>query len=1008
MELKGDIQELEEATNQPVKWAFEYSSSAEGPWMLVPGASGIITQAEMEASPLGSAGSFAKVAAAFTGLTPEVSYYVRLTASNPLGTATAQLETIESTGGKRDYMCEALPFHPTQVHVFLQNTHPTATTARVEGAFRPLGAEVHWHFEYATSENGEFHVAPDASGTVAAGEENGAGVSNVSGELSGLGPATVYYVRLFAEAEPEPGVHKSATSPVASFETAGPPTATTYAVHSVSGEAMVALGAVDPHGLDAHYHFEYVSQQHFEEQGFAGAATTSEVDVGSGYGYVGAGGDLSGLQPGVTYRYRLSASNEAAPQGVHSGEQTLTVPVLPEAGLSEGCPNEALRIGPSAALPDCRAYEQVTPAEKNGAQDTDTGIGITDEFRVSEDGEHFMLHAPGTQWGSSPDASKSNYFFSRTSGGWQMTSATPQPQAAIDSHVPVVFNPDLTETGVQVGWDDSPVSSSSTVELQVGPPGGPYTSIASIPRTYVTSNPFLVAASPDLGKLIIGTEDRALVPGHVSATKSGNDLYEYSEGQLRQVNLQSGTPGAPIGTCGAAMTRGIEGLAIRPRGGGAPTSSAHSVSSDGSRVFFYAVSGSQCPKLDQLEDELENGGPQTHLYERVNGVETVDIGEYKFLAANSQGSSLLLEHINGSDHEAFLYDTETQTAEYLFTVPGTFFAKISADFSTIYIVALAPLTPEGQAGASAESLYRYDVSSKTLHYLPLHFQEIVNVSANGRYLVFQGTSEGFPGVPGGAGESEVGEQIYRYDSSENVIECVSCASPFDPRPKFASTALFGIYGFDGTPNQLFASENGDFVFFETPDALVPQDSDGEIGPSSGPDAEPSEFFRSRSSDVYEWRREGVDGCAAMEGCLALISGGRGGGYLSELIGASPSGRDVFFATHESLVPQDTDTAGDVYDARIDGGFPPPPPAAVECEGDSCAAPFVAPNDLTPSSASFQGAGDVVAGAPESSDTIKKATQKTKKKKKQKQRRAVKRRRKAAGVKRSVRRPGGAK
>lgn len=1014
---------------EPTQWAFEYSSSETGPWTPVPGASGTITQAEIEAYPNPSGvEAESHVTAAFTGLTPEVPYYIRLTASNSSGTTVSGLAEDEFTVGidHPDYICESLPFHPTFVEVE-KIAHVTGTAAELQGSLKPHGEEVRWRFEYATSESGAFHPVPGAGGTVLAGEENEYGYvrgqpdppyfKGIFGSLSGLTPATTYYVRLFAEAEPEPGVHKSATSPVTSFETAGPPVPVAYVVHSVSGEEMVALGAVDPRGLDSHYHFEYVSQQHFEEQGFTGAATTPEVDVGSGFGYVGADGDLPELQPGVTYHYRLFASNEVAPQGVHSGEQTLTVPALPEVGVSEACPNEALRIGPSAALPDCRAYEQVTPAEKHGAEDIDQEVGAaTQEFRVSEDGEHFMLHAPGVQWGSSPDPSKSNYFFSRTPGGWQTTSATPQSQASSDSYVPAVFNPDLTEAGVEVGWENSLVSSSPMVELQVGPSGGPYASIASIPRKYVTSVPLLVAASPDLGKLIVGTEDRGLVPGHLSTTKSGDDLYEYSEGQLRQVNVLGGTPGAPIGTCGAGMAdgNGFEGLAILNHGGALHTSSAHSVSADGSRVFFYAGFGGQCPNTG----ELQAGGPRTHLYERVNGVETLDIGEYKFLAANPQGSSLLLEHVNGEAHEAFLYDTETQTAEHLFTVPGSgsngneLHVKISADFSTIYISTEAALTPEGRAGTGGEVTYRYDVSSKTLHYIPLApDSEVVNVSANGRYLVFEGSSGGVSGIPDGLPprqEPGTGEgQIYRYDSSENVVECVSCASPFDPRPKFQSTALFGIYGLDGTPNQWFASEDGDFVFFETPDALVPQDTDGEVHPLSSPeDGEPPELVRSQSSDVYEWRREGVDGCAAVEGCLALISGGRGGGYLTELVGATPSGRDVFFATHESLVPQDTDTAGDVYDARIGGGFPPPPPAPVECEGDSCVAPFAAPSELTPSSASFQGAGNVSAGPPVSGKTVKKTTRKTKKKKKQ--RRAVKGRRKGAGARRSVRRGGGVK
>ena len=45
---------------------------------------------------------------------------------------------------------------------------------------------------------------------------------------------------------------------------------------------------------------------------------------------------------------------------------------------------------------------------------------------------------------------------------------------------------------------------------------------------------------------------------------------------------------------------------------------------------------------------------------------------------------------------------------------------------------------------------------------------------------------------------------------------------------------------------------------------------------------------------------------------------------------------------EQLTPSDTDSAGDIYDVRVDGGFPPPPPRPVECEGDACSTPGSAP------------------------------------------------------------------
>lgn len=79
-----------------------------------------------------------------------------------------------------------------------------------------------------------------------------------------------------------------------------------------------------------------------------------------------------------------------------------------------------------------------------------------------------------------------------------------------------------------------------------------------------------------------------------------------------------------------------------------------------------------------------------------------------------------------------------------------------------------------------------------------------------------------------------------------------------------------------------------------------------------------------------------------------------------LLGTDQSGRDVFFTSTSQLVPQDDDSATDIYNARIGGGEPPPAPRPVECDGDACSTPLSAPVDVTPSSFAFSGAGNLTA------------------------------------------------
>ncbi len=1001
---------------------------------------------------------FADPEALCTGLIPETSYFARVRATNHCNVAKPAEEcTVEELLAFRTATAKPVVLEP-------EVRNATAVSAHLSGQVVPHGSQTEWRLEWSASkkalEGGKGTVA--AAGTISKAQAEAlpfdSGVA-VEGELTGLEPSSVYYVRLFAENLCAAGCG-SASSEIASFETSGPPSASTFAVHALHGESMRLLGAVNPRSVptseeqritiegasagsftltfkgqstgaisfdapaegpggvrkalsdlpgapevsvtglaggpytvlflgknvqgvqpqivcdasglepkppaatctvvttqqggeayDTHYHFQYVSQKQFGETGWAGAGETREVDVGSGDVFKSVGEDLPELQPGETYRYRMLATNTSPGNPVVDGaEQTLTVPTPAPVGAPAACPNEALRSGPSANLPDCRAYEQLTPVHKEGSQEPFSWSGLTEaSAEAGEDGEHFVLDEPALSWGSGPHAGNSPYFFSREEGkGWDMTAAASQPEFGVHSLTPQVFDPNLTG----LGFESASTVRTEDIAFEAGPLEGPYTTVASVPRKQVQAGLGWVAASGDFSKLILA--------------KAGN-LYEYSGGELRQLNVG-------IGACGVRIAHGAEqGAALVARGG------PHSLSHDGLRVFFEAVPGCSGP---------------THTFIRLDGTETVDLGAVSFLAANEDGSEVLLEKSGGETHEVLLYDTQTATETKLFSVHGDrinesrYELHVSAGphLSALYFASSEQLTPGAPSVSPSQSgvsdLYRYDIPGRALSFLlqatsAPNLSLISSVSPDGRYAYFGAEAiGGLPGggiVPEGVTKGLTAPQVYRYDSAEELVQCVSCASSFDHEPRLASV----LYASDGhffekggLPSYTAVSANGDFAFFTTPAALLPSDVDGEVareggtpgeeGPGRGEFADKGQFT-SPSSDIYEWRRDGLDGCTHLNGCLALISNGRGG-FLTLLLGSAHEGRDVFIYTSSQLLPQDRDTAGDIYDARIGGGFPSPPPEVLGCEGDACSTPPPAPIDSTPASLSFSGPGNL---APQS-------------------------------------------
>jgi hypothetical protein len=79
-----------------------------------------------------------------------------------------------------------------------------------------------------------------------------------------------------------------------------------------------------------------------------------------------------------------------------------------------------------------------------------------------------------------------------------------------------------------------------------------------------------------------------------------------------------------------------------------------------------------------------------------------------------------------------------------------------------------------------------------------------------------------------------------------------------------------------------------------------------------------------------------------------------------VVDSSPSGDDVFVLTSQPMVPQDQDSAPDMYDFRIEGGFPyfPPEPCDPLTEGSCQGTPPTPPAPgADPASGSFGGPGN---------------------------------------------------
>lgn len=685
---------------------------------------------------------------------------------------------------------------------------------------------------------------------------------------------------------------------------------------------------------------------------------------------------------------------------------TLSLAGVASAGVA-GCPGG----GSSGAsyLFDCRAYELVSPAYKEGFQVLVEG--------VSEDGSRVLALSLGV-FARSPGGDL-GYEFLRGPLGWVASAGlVGEPFSGFPVYNVEGVSPDFQSTLVFATTLERFLVEEEEVYLRL--PGGSLVLVGPLePPVRQGVGLYLAGASEDMRRAVFIGHSGYLWPGDTTFGEGVGltSLYEYEyTGQAakepRLVGIDNvGVPGSVgaghlISDCGTVLGSfpSLEGDAY------------NAVSTSGAAVFFTAAAASSCgasgPPVDEIYARLrETPAAPAH---------TVAVSEPPLLVPGRECTGVCEEDEIAEEGKR--------------RSPGVF-SGASSDGSRVFFLTRQSLVNGDEGGAGAgQDLYAADISNGAV-------TRLVQVSRGGTGDLTPGSGANVLGV---ARVSEDGFHVYfvaegsltganregkkpaeptlaephpanLYVSSR---ECpageAACTNPVE-RTSFVATLSPGDLADwslkDNRPVQ--ATPDGRFLVFRSAADLTSdqggrveagqvfeydagaetlvrvsrgeggynEDGNSSIYPATIPvlrfarenrvgngrflglavSADGSRVFFSTSDALTPQALNGVVNVYEYHaGHVGLISDGHdtvvttGERPAVELVGTDESGRDVFFTTADRLVPQDTDDQVDLYDARVEGGFAPLPEAA-PCVGDSCkASPSVSPSLLVPGAPSSMG------------------------------------------------------
>ncbi len=671
---------------------------------------------------------------------------------------------------------------------------------------------------------------------------------------------------------------------------------------------------------------------------------------------------LSGLEPQTAYRFRLAATNADATSFGPGGKFTTF----------------AL---PNVELPDNRRYEMVSPPVKTGEvipPEPDGSLSgscteclpgentATMPAQTTADGNSVLYE--GQPFSAGLAAGPNEYISERGSTDWSWESlSTPTMTGRYEAFTSdlsqaVLFqeDPSLSPLAPTQGAKVFPnlylrdqagsLEPLMTVEPPARSPGdfGIAYSGANAGSAFEAEFSHQIFEANDALTGVVPGIAPAAPPiaegGDVCALSSSCNLYEWVEGELRLVNVLDDETAAEDAVLGA-------GRLLDPA---AFLNTYHAISDDGSRIFWSEEgSGEVFVRVDG-EETLEIPGPGTCK-------KSIALTNRAcFLTASPDGTTVLLS--DGQLYELDEAGPEAYEPTVNLTGVGGGFEGIlgaSEDLSQIYFVATSDLTgtQENANGEEAEAgklnLYFWDegatsfigrlVASDNALGTDNRYgawrapppNRTAQVSPDGSLLAFmsRATLTGYDNTCVGGGECR---EVFIYDADTETLTCASC-NPSGQRPLGPSNlSLLRPQGAAFPQPGNLSSDGEGRLFFESQDALLPQDTNGSV------------------MDVYEWEPDGVGSCEEPGGCVALISSGRAANN-SMFVDSTPSGDDAFFITRERLLLRDKDSQLDLYDARVDGGLIEPP--AETCNGEACAGPIPSPPVQRGSLPPFVGPGN---------------------------------------------------